>query len=407
MKKPLIYFTLCLSFFAAQAQETVTLSMEPGYSQRVFFNLEDQVINSYLNADWDVAFYRISNFEFATRINDGKGIEAYEAASDPSQWASIDPANNSSWVPLYNSDTEWTIGAFDNGSATYGWGEYNSATHHVEGIIIFALAFADGGYAKFMIEDFFGGYTIKYAHWNGTSWDADETHTISNSSNPQHLFNYFSLQNGQEVIAEPESDQWDLVFTKYITNLGGGMMYPVTGVLHHPELLVAKHDETSGAPVLDDLVFEEAINTIGYDWKSFNGSVFEVDSDTGYYIKTPGGTVYKIIFTVFEGSSTGIVSFDLENMGTLHTSEVQAPLQLALYPNPATGNQVTINLSNQQLTTDTSISVFSLNGQKLWETQLNAGEFQREISLNGFHSGVYVVMVSNAIQQVTKKLIIK
>jgi len=407
MKKSLFYFTLCLSFFTVQAQENVTLSMDSGYSQRVFFNLEDQAINSYLNANWDVAFYRISNFEFATRINDGKGIEAYEVTSDLSQWTSIDPATNSNWIPLNNSDTEWTTGAFDNGSATYGWGEYNQATHHIEGTIIFVLAFVDGGYTKFMIEDFFNGYTIKYAHWNGTSWDADQSHTISNSSNPQHLFNYFSLQNGQEVTAEPETDQWDLVFTKYITDLGGGMMYPVTGVLHHPELSVAKHDETSGAPVLDDLVFEEAINTIGYDWKSFNGSVFEVDSDTGYYIKTSEGSVYKIIFTVFEGSSTGIVSFDLENMGTLHTSEFQAPFQLALYPNPATGNQVTINLSNQQLTTETSISIYSLYGQKLWETQMNAGEFQREISLNDFHSGVYLVVVSNAKQQIAKKLIVR
>lgn len=407
MKKSFIYFALCISFFAVQAQESVTLDMGPGYADRVFFNLENQATNSYLNNDWDIAFYRISNFDFATRINDGKGIEVYEAASSPSQWGSIDPANIGSWTPLYNSDIEWTTGAFDNGSATYGWGEYNPVNHHVEGTVVFVLAFTNGDYTKFMIEDFFGGYSIKYAHWNGTSWEADQTHTISNSNNPQHLFNYFSLQTGQEVIAEPESDQWDLVFTKYITDLGGGMMYPVTGVLHHPDLLVAKHDETTGAPVLDDLVFEEAINTIGYDWKSFNGTAFEVDSDTGYYIKTPSGVVYKIVFTVFEGSATGVVSFDLENMGTLHISEAQTSLQATLFPNPATQKQVMLNLSNMQSVEKTSVAIYSLNGQKLIETHLNAGEFQQTIHLDNLQSGVYVVVVSNEKQQITKKLVVK
>ena len=34
-----------------------------------------------------------------------------------------------------------------------------------------------------MIEDFFGGYTFKYAKWNAatSSWDATQTKTIANN----------------------------------------------------------------------------------------------------------------------------------------------------------------------------------------------------------------------------------
>lgn len=203
------------------AQETVEISMGSGYADRVFFNLNDLQDQNFSGSNWDIAFYRMDNYVFATRVNDGKGISVYEASNDPDDWNSIDVSQAGSWSQLYNSDTDWLEGAFDQGSATYGWGEYNPATHHVEGTIIFVLEYGDGTYRKFFIEDFYGGYTFKYSTWTGSAWSADSTVTLSSSTNTGNMFNYYSLETNSEVAAEPILDEWDLVFTKYVTDLGG------------------------------------------------------------------------------------------------------------------------------------------------------------------------------------------
>ena len=402
MKKSILLGALAILSLVTNAQD-VSISMGENYEDRVFYKLSDGTINNYSNLDWDVAFYRIDNYEFAIRVNDGKGLQVYEAASSPSEWDNIDVADAGSWSSLYNSDTQWALGAFDNGSATYGWGEYNPATHHVEGAVVFVIENAAGEYTKFFIEDFYGGYTFKYATWNGSAWSADQTHTVSNTSNEGHLFNYFSLTSNQEVMAAPALEGWDLAFMRYATDVGGGMMYVVTGVLHRPGITVAKHDETSGAPDINDLTYVEDINTIGYDWKGFNGSTYDVDSDTGYYIKTEYNHVYKVIFTEFEGGDSGNVSFTLGDMGTLGTNDISANSSFALYPNPTTDKQVMLTL--HQNNPNTSVAIYNITGSKVFETAVTATN--ATLNLSQLPSGMYMATVTTGDIQETKKLIVR
>ncbi len=63
---------------------------------------------------------------FGTRINDAQNIEVYEASNNANNWDNISISNIPSWgAPLYNPDISTTLqnGAFEQGSATYGWGE--------------------------------------------------------------------------------------------------------------------------------------------------------------------------------------------------------------------------------------------------------------------------------------------
>src|SRR5690606_40554013 len=78
-----------------------------------------------------------------------------------------------------------------------------------------------------------------------------------------------SLHDALPISAE---NAWDMVFRKYVTDVGGGMMYGVTGTLHNPNVTVAKNEEPSGNPDPNNLTYSEEINTIGYDWKTFNGT---------------------------------------------------------------------------------------------------------------------------------------
>ena len=113
-----------------------------------------------------------------------------------------------------------------------------------------------------------------------------QTVTIANTNNSNNLYNYYSLQNSTEVVAEPATSDWDLKFTKYYTALPpNNTMYLVTGVLHNDMVEIAENDEPNGIPENPTLTYSTDINTIGYDWKSFTGGSFSVDSQKSLYAR--------------------------------------------------------------------------------------------------------------------------
>ena len=146
--------TIILTSVAINAQTIKgEVTMGAAYANDVYYGLADQSTNSVNRSDWDISFYRKSNMSTGIRVNDGAGIQVYEASNDLSKWNAIDVANLSSWTALYNSDTDWQDGAFNNGSATYGWGDYSIANHYVNGSIIFVLKYATGEYVKLKIDN--------------------------------------------------------------------------------------------------------------------------------------------------------------------------------------------------------------------------------------------------------------
>lgn len=63
--------------------------------------------------------------------------------------------------------------------------------------------------------------------------------------------------------------------------------------------------------VLLELDYLEAINTIGYDGKSLNGSSYDANDAMAYYIKYDESTLFHLVFNDFEGASTGNTAFIL------------------------------------------------------------------------------------------------
>jgi len=394
---------------ASFAQTTTDLSLGAGYANQVYYKLSSETPTSFDKNIWDIAFLRISNHNQAIRVNDGIGIEVFEAANSASEWANIDIANEANWTKLYNSVTDRANGAFMQGSATYGWGEYNSTTHRVTGTIIFVLKYADGSYKKFICEEYYGGYTIKYASWNGTSWEADESAVILNTSNPTNNYNYYSLQNNQEVVAEPASSDWDFVFTKYFTELSGGTMYNVTGVLQSDAITVAKStgDDTS------NLTYSTNINTIGYDWKEYTGA-WTVDSDKKFYLKYSDdtNTIYKLHFTQFGGSATGDVEFEFENVTqALNIENVGEEVSFGVYPNPiGVDRKMTIVFDNNKtMENHSDIEIYNIAGQRVLKTQVtnSQGFYNKEIDLSLLKSGIYLLQFTSGKYVKTKKLVLK
>lgn len=414
MKRAVLLLTAVLSGLSLQAQQVSgQVTMGPQYANQVYYKLSNQASNAYPNASWDVAFLRTSNFGFATRINDAKNIEVYQASDNNNDWATIDVTQISNWTRLYNSDKEWANGAFDNATATYGWGEYNPGNHHVTGAIIFVLKYADGTFRKFKIDDFFAGYTFTYSTWTSGAWTADTTVTLANATNPTNRFNYYSLEANAAVVAEPAQTDWDLCFTKYKTDYynDGSFYQDVTGALHHPSLEVAENVEPTNVPDVSNLTFVEDIDAVGYDWKTFNLATFQYTlTDKAYYIKNTAGTVYRLKFTSFVGSSNGVITFNHEDVtNLLATSTFANNNSFSVYPNPSADKKVNILYDINGSTDRNSVAVYSLTGALAYEKQLGSasGFFNQQIDLGQLNGGVYVLKFQSGDYTATKKIVLQ
>lgn len=409
--KTRLFFSI-FSFLLVQStfsqETTVNLSLGASYTSQVYYKLNTKTETTVAANSWDLAFFRASNYEHGIRVNDGIGIEVFEAANQATAWNTIDITNEAAWSKLYNSDTDRINGAFMQGSATYGWGEYNTATHHITGTIIYVLKYTDGSYKKFICEDFYGGYTIKYASWNGSDWSEDKSAVISNSNNSNNTYNYFSLQNDSEVMIEPAATDWDFVFTKYFTDVSTSK-YNVTGVLSSDNITVA----TATGDTTNNLSYSEAINTIGYNWKSLNATwTYDVDSELKFYVKDKDEKIYKLYFTEFGGSSTGNLAFNFEDVTqTLGIEEIGESIAFGIYPNPVRSDKK-INIVfdvNKVNKNENKIEIYNLSGQKVLATSItnSLGFYNKEINLSSLNSGIYMLKFTSGNYQKTKKIVIQ
>ncbi|MEE6127687.1 T9SS type A sorting domain-containing protein [Chryseobacterium arthrosphaerae] len=408
----------------ANGYTTVNMSMGANYQNRVFFDFSTNNMVSQPAGSWDVAFYRASATNFGTRINDAHDIKVYQASANPADWNTITTNSVASYgAPLFNPDNTTAIqeGAFEQGSAAYGWGDYNFTNHHVEGKVIFIMQYASGASVKFMIEDYFGGYTFRYAKWNAatSSWDATQTKTIANGSDDAY-FNYFSFNTNEKVVSlEPAKANWDLMFTRYYTDYPytdpqgnpQTMKYRMSGVIQNPNISVAKvrpeTQETATSAIPAGTAFSKNITTVGHSWKPTSG----VYSDAVYYIKK-GSDYYRMYFTSNGGASTGNMYFKYKKITeTLGITEVGKKASFGIYPNPASADKkVTVLFDvKEKAGNKGSAEVYDLTGKKVYTTELShqAGFYKQDMNLSHLPSGTYLVKITYGGQSETKKLIMR
>ncbi len=413
----LAIFNLTSAQTDAYGYTTVEATMGPAYQNRVFFDLSANQITTQPANTWDVAFYRNGTMSFGTRINDAQAIETYQASNNPAQWDLIDLANLASWgEPLYNPDGTQNIevGAFEQGTLTCsvlstGWGCYNMGTHHVDGKSIYVLKYPDDSYIKFMITDYYGGYTFKYAKWNGSSWGTTTTKTIANGTKDAY-FNYYSLINDTEVDnLEPPTANWDFMMTRYWTFYMGQMMYRLSGVIQSPRISVAKTSETQATSAVNSPAstdYKKVITTIGHSWKGVSG----LTPDVVYYIKE-GAKYYRMYFTQNGGATTGNMYFKYKDVSSLMaTSETNGKVSFGMYPNPAPNKQVTLLYDvKQDANAAGIITIFDASGKLVHQTEISKtqGFFKKDLDLSRLQSGVYMVRLQVGSYQESKKLILQ
>lgn len=429
MKKNLLLIASLFAgiFATAQVDEngytTVNITMEPNYAKQVFFKLATNTATPVAASSWDISFQKAPGGMGmgSIRVNDHKITTFYEASANIADWATINVANEATWTKLYNSETEWSVGAFDNGGETtppfgFGWGIYDMATHFVNGSRIFVLKSSATQYTKIIITKLdpqaTGGptYTFKHSTWNGTEWSADQTGTAVVPDDSATDFVYFSFETNATVTVAPPTTDWDFVFTKYSGLVPAGetpVMYTVTGALHNTAAGIEAISVNEAGTLTNFTVpyavdFSEDINTIGDKWKSFSGGAYVIPEKT-YYVKYADGTTYRMYFLSFGGQTTGNLSFKYKDVTALVGTEEFNKTSFSIYPNPSSDKNITIN---HNLDAKGAINIYSLTGSRVYTGELETTGNQ-SLNLSSLASGMYIVKIDSGNYSETKKLIIQ
>lgn len=416
MKKTVLpaIFTL---FISAATAQIVNDSVAIGSGNEIWYRLADGNKITQPRNNWDLAL-ETNSFGITILFNNIGGNAIYEIpGTSAADFATADTSGLSTWAQLYNSDTSWAQGALNSASATYGWGEYNMITHSVEGSVVFVIKYTNGTYKKFLIEKVDntipGNYFYSIIHANLDNTAQDTAIVVKQTYNSKN-FVYYSIQNDQILDREPPSNDWDLLFSKYY-GLVSGQMYPLTGTLHNKGVTVSQADGIADPANYTDYSshsFETEINTIGSDWKSFNGTAYVIASNRVYFVKAKDNHIYKMIFTGYTGGSISQSAFTKEDLGAavgIHTFDNSA-VSFAVYPNPSSGSEVTLLISSEHPLENTSITIKDLQGRQINVIQpalLSSGQMhQLNVATNNLASGIYYVQLSSNNTTLIQKLII-
>lgn len=409
MKKHLLLTAFIGTGFGLTAQMVQdSVEMLPGYTNESYYSLSNDEQANVINTNWDIAF-DLSGFGATIRANEHTGTETY-VYPNGTDWSNVD-TTGMAWNVLHNGDEKWSIGAFNKGNVSanpfdLGWGIYSPVTHHITGDSIHILKLASGAYKKLMIESLAGGvYTFKHADLNGAN---EVSATVTKGDYTDKNFAYYSIDNDVTIDREPANNTWDIVFTKYVTQLSPGTHYGVTGVLSNNGVYVREASGVDPATaVYTDYTVDSVINVVGWDWKSFNMGTFmyDIEPDLSYFIQDLDGNIWHLVFTRFEGTSTGKIVFAKELVSSASLVENEDISSFGVYPNPADDKATIVYNSNVD---EVHLTITNINGAAMHQQEFNGTGFNTEqVNVSTFPTGVYFVRLSTAQGVNIQRLVIR
>ncbi len=387
--------------------EDDSVTMGNGYANDIYYSFENGEVTSVVRTNWDIGFYT-STWSAGIIINDGTGMELYlYPKADTSGWSSVDTTGLSTWSVLYNSTEDWEIGAFNRnelGHPDYGWGVYNTITHDVVGDSIYIMKWPNNVYKKFQVikkVSTQNTYYFRYANLDGTD---EVNEVIDCSSYTAKNFVYYSLTNQEVLDREPVSDSWDILFTKYNTILEDGSPYLVVGLLSNINVSSNRFDPVDESyNNWSALPMDSSRASIGYDWKAYSfTSGWEVYDSTVFFVNGLDGNVYKLLFTGFEGTSSGKIVFEKSLASPAGISVVNEDPVFLIYPNPASD---IVSIQRLNASEDQTFRITDLNGKEVFEGNLFDGK--STVNISRFNSGLYFIFIGNGSETSVHKLLIK
>jgi hypothetical protein len=391
MKKICTILVLILSVnLFAQTSDSVFTA---GGKNTVYYSFENSDVATLSNDKWELGF-TTKGFNASVIINEAAEVELFLYSDNASDWETVDTTGKT-MTALFNSHKSWANGAFNRpatGHPDYGWGIYNMANHDINGTRVYVAKLISGAYKKIWIEKMSaaGIFTVKIANLDGT----EEENVSINKNAPNNLGKNYVLYHieNKSFVSEPLSNQWDLLFTRYIQRVTQGPIsqdYLVYGVKVNDGYQVAVRNNV---PVTDSdtssLVWYDSTNAIGGDWKRFDRTIFQyvISEDLTFFVRGKNGEIWKVWFTDFVGGEAGQYNFNFEvlNEGTSSVSNIASNPSFKLYPNPTSDN-ITIN---NETTISKNFIIYNNLMQKIQETMVGAFE-SKSVDVSHLTSGVY------------------
>ena len=157
MLKQLFFISaLAVSTISATAQlVSDSVTMGPGYSNQVFYQLSTGNKIMASSTDWDLQFFS-SLFSASIRVNNGFDVELYQAASTDTTNFATSTLDTSTLTILRDGYATWETDAFTSqstGHPNYGWGKYQGLGNLV-GFKVYAIKLTSGVFKKIWIKEF-------------------------------------------------------------------------------------------------------------------------------------------------------------------------------------------------------------------------------------------------------------
>ncbi|MCF8369194.1 MAG: T9SS type A sorting domain-containing protein [Bacteroidales bacterium] len=391
---------------AVKAQND-SIQMGAGYANDIYYSLENGEVQMVERTNWDLGFFT-NPFSAGIITNDGNGVTLYTYPNaDTNGWATIDTSGLMGWTPLYNSPENWELGAFnvnELGHPDYGWCVYNSITHDLVGDSLYIISFADGSAKKLWIKrkhSIASTFYFTYADLDGSN---QVNEVLDCSGYADKNFVYYSMMNQEVLDREPASDTWDLLFTKYMGILEGGVPYPVTGVLNNTNVPANRFDEVSPDYInWSAIPFDSTKAPIGHDWKYFDMNIFSyvVDDSIAFFVSNKAQDVYKLAFSIFD-YTVGNVVFNKSLISLANTPEFNLSKAFKLFPNPASENIMVSSIDGEVAD---YIRVLDLTGKVV--LNIEASHTDQSVFVGNLRSGVYFVQLQVGNKLLNQKMIIR
>tara|TARA_B100001142_G_C14346829_1_gene660376 strand:+ start:4098 stop:5153 length:1056 start_codon:yes stop_codon:yes gene_type:complete len=343
------YFLVILFFISCEPDEIpvdiegvinyTQIDLGSDYCIQKYYSIqEDLVVGENLTSNWDIAF---SNFPDSKSIilNSSKYMRVLPLNNilntNPSvplslddmlkfnDWKFDDPNGNLFLTAFMNDDQELNYCQSDNNLIEqYTYGDYlidkgyDCENNHLGMCIVRLHSSNENTYSVQIINNIFQ----PFINWSFSS-------IIDIEKKDGNNFTYFSLNNTN--IVDVVNFEWDLCFSQYtefnVPSPGNPSAtlptYRVVGVLqnHHVSVAVDSINDFSNinSSNIEDYVFKTDRNSIGYDWKVYDGpaGIYSIVSPV-YIIKTHYKDYYKLLFLDFYNNNgeKGAPMFQLEKI---------------------------------------------------------------------------------------------
>ncbi|MBN1199942.1 MAG: T9SS type A sorting domain-containing protein [Bacteroidales bacterium] len=386
--------------------------MGPGYANEVYYQFTSFNTYETPRTAWDLSF-RTEPGSAAVLINDGNNavLWVYPYA-DTSGWSTVDTNDLYEYPPLYNDPDVWENGAFNRQSAgypDYGWGIYDEGTQIITGDSIFIILLADGSWKKVWIVEkntVENTWLIRYANLDGSDF---QEITIDADNHVTKDMVGFNMQTNLPVDYQPVKESWDILFTKYMAWHPTGAPVIVTGVLSNPAIQAKKFYPVD--PEFNDwwdAPWDNGRSTIGWDWKYFdlNTFTYTILDSMVFYVWEQSGNVYRLKFTGFEGTTSGVIDFGIAIvMGVGMDDTGQPAAELRLWPNPASDRLNVEVQSRSQVSDALTMVILDMTGRILRTELLAPGEDQATWDISSLASGTYFLTIQAENERSTWKFV--